>query len=142
MVSFFKKIKVENEEKPSQKKIKAETKIENEELPEAEGQLAIDVYQTEKELVVQSTIAGVKPENLDISIERDMVAIKGQRERPEKNNKNYFYQECYWGPFSRQIILPEEVDGSKAKATMIEGILTITIPKIDRLKKRKIIVKN
>jgi len=111
-------------------------------LGSQEGQLAVDVYQTDAELVIQSTIAGVKSENLDISIEADTVLIKGNRnEPPEQGEKNYFYQECYWGPFSRQIILPEETDPSRAEATMKEGILTIRIPKIEREKKRKITVK-
>jgi HSP20 family molecular chaperone IbpA len=109
---------------------------------EPEGQLAIDVYQTEEELVIQSAIAGVKPENLDVSIEGDQVLIRGFREKPsEEGERNYFYQECYWGPFSRQIILPEEVDPSRAEAEMKEGILTIRIPKIERKKKRKIVVR-
>lgn len=117
-------------------------KVEKEKWFEPEGQLAIDVYQTETELVIQSAIAGVKPENLDISIEEDQVLIKGSREKPpEEGERNYFYQECYWGPFSRQIILPEEVDPSRTEAEMKEGILTIRIPKIERKKKRKIVVK-
>ena len=111
-------------------------------LGSEEGQLAIDVYQTNSELVIQSTIAGVKPEDLDISIEADTVLIKGNRQEPtESGEKNYFYQECYWGPFSRQIIMPEETDPSRAEATMKEGVLTIRIPKIERKKKRKIAVK-
>ena len=106
------------------------------------GQLAIDVYQTDNELVIQSTIAGVKPEDLDISIEADAVLIRGKRDYPpETSEKNYFYQECYWGPFSRQIILPEETDPNQAEASMKEGVLTIRIPKIERKKKRKITVK-
>jgi len=109
---------------------------------EAEGQLAIDVYQTNGELVIQSAIAGVKPENLDISIEKDTVLIKGVREKPiEENERNYFYQECYWGPFSRQLFLSVEVDPSRAEATLKEGILTIRMPKIEREKKRKIVIK-
>ena len=109
---------------------------------EPEGQLAIDVYQTEESLVIQSAIAGVKPENLDISIEEDQVLIKGSREKPsEEEERNYFYQECYWGPFSRQIILPEETDPSRAEAILKEGILTIRIPKIERKKKRKVVVR-
>ncbi|MBU0476826.1 Hsp20/alpha crystallin family protein [Patescibacteria group bacterium] len=109
---------------------------------EAEGQLIIDVYQMNGELIIQSAIAGVRPENLDISIERDMVLIKGNRSRPEETNGgNYFFKECYWGPFSRQIILPVETDNSRAKATMKEGILTIRIPEIERKKRNKIIVK-
>jgi HSP20 family molecular chaperone IbpA len=107
-----------------------------------EGQLTVDVYQTQDDLVIQSAIAGVKSEDLDISIEADSVLIRGRRvEPPEGEKKNYFYQECFWGPFSRQIILPEETDPSRAAAEIKEGILTIRIPKIERKKKRKITVK-
>ncbi|MFH1894513.1 MAG: Hsp20/alpha crystallin family protein [Patescibacteria group bacterium] len=107
-----------------------------------EGQLAIDVYQTEEFLVLQSAIAGIKPESLDIVIEGDMMSIKGNREKPEeKAETNYFYQECFWGPFSRQIILSVEVDASRAEAVLKEGILTIRLPRIERDKKRKLVVK-
>jgi HSP20 family protein len=108
---------------------------------EPEGQLAIDVYQTKNELVIQSAIAGVKPENLDISIEGDVITIRGDREKPPEEEGNYFAQECYWGLFSREIILPVEVDPGRVEATMKEGILTIRIPKILRERKRKISVK-
>ena len=107
---------------------------------EAAGQLAIDVYQTEGDLVVQSAIAGVRPENLDIVLEKDILSIKGLREKPFNEEGDYFSQECYWGPFSREIILPAEVDPNQAKAQMKEGVLTIRIPKILREKKRKIAV--
>lgn len=130
---------------PEVEKVEERKEIESfalENLGGQEGQLAIDVYQTDGEIVIQSAIAGVKPDELDISIEGDLVLIKGKREKPaEKSQFNYFYQECYWGPFSRQIILPEEVDPSRAEATIQEGILTIRIPKIERKKKRKIEVK-
>jgi HSP20 family protein len=109
---------------------------------EPEGQLAIDVYQTEDDLVIQTAIAGVKPESLDISIEGDMITIRGNRERPEEaETKNYFYQECFWGPFSRQMIMSVEIDPSRTEATLKNGILTIRIPKIERERKRKIVVK-
>ncbi len=108
---------------------------------EAEGQLAVDVYQVESELVIQSAIAGVKPEDLDISIENDLLTIKGERKRPTEEEGDYFSQECYWGHFSRQIILPVEVDPGRVEATLKEGVLTIRIPKIIREKKRKIEVK-
>jgi len=107
---------------------------------EAEGQLAIDVYQTESDLVVQSAIAGVRPENLDIALEKDILTIKGLREKPFDEEGDYFSQECYWGPFSREIILPAEVDPNQATAKMKEGVLTIRIPKILREKKRKVVV--
>jgi len=110
---------------------------------ETEGQLAVDVFQTEGELVIQSTIAGLKSEDLDIAIEGDKVTIRGRRERPTKDEKiNYFYQECYWGPFSREIILPVEIDPSKAGAIFKEGVLIIRMPKIEREKKRKISVRS
>ncbi|MBZ9578047.1 Hsp20/alpha crystallin family protein [Patescibacteria group bacterium] len=109
---------------------------------EPEGQLTIDVYQTDKEIIIQSAIAGIEPEDLDITIENDLVIIRGNRERKfTEEKKNYFYQECYWGRFSREIILPAEVDSSRAEATIENGILTIRIPKIEREKKRKIAVR-
>lgn len=108
---------------------------------DAEGQLAIDVYQTDDDLVVQSAIAGVKAEDLDIVIEDDLITIRGKRTRPEQEQGDYFSQECYWGPFSRQIILPVEVDPGRAEASLKLGILTVRVPKISREKKRKVVVK-
>lgn len=108
---------------------------------EPEGQLAIDVYQTETDLVIQSAIAGVKSENLDISIEKDIVSIKGIRKKPFPEEGDYFAKECFWGPFSREIILPAEVDPNRAEASMKDGVLIIRIPKILRDKKRKITVR-
>ena len=111
---------------------------------EQKGELTVDVFQTKDDLVIQSAIAGVKPENLDIVIENDILTIEGTREKPqehENEEKNYFYQECYWGPFYKRIILQEEVDNSRVEAVMKNGILTIRIPKIQRKKKRKINIK-
>jgi HSP20 family molecular chaperone IbpA len=109
---------------------------------DGEGQLAVDVYQTEDFLVIQSAIAGVKPESLDVVVEGDMVSIKGTREKPEETGeRNYFYQECFWGPFSRQIIVSVEIDSSRTEAELKDGILTVKIPKIERDKKRKIAVR-
>ena len=109
--------------------------------PEQEGQLATDVYQTEDELVIQTTIAGVRPENLDITAQGDIVIIRGKRDNPNKEEKNYFYKECYWGAFSREIILPAEADTARAEAIMQDGVLTIRMPKIERDKKSKIEVR-
>ena len=105
----------------------------------AEGHLTIDVYQTEDEVVIQSTIAGVDTNDLDISVTNDMVTIKGKRQ-PEDNIKSsdYYWQELYWGPFSRSIILPVDVDSDAAKASMKNGLLTIRLPKMDRVKTKKI----
>jgi len=92
-------------------------------------------------LVIQSAIAGVKPEDLDISIERDIISIRGNREKPFKEEGDYFCQECFWGSFSREIIVPVEADPQRAVAEMKNGVLTIRIPKILKEKKKKIIIK-
>lgn len=108
---------------------------------EEEGQLTVDVYQTEDDIVIKSTIAGVTADDLDISITNDMVTIKGGRKPDEKvRQSDYYYQELYWGPFSRSIILPEEIDSDNAKASMKNGVLTIKLPKLakSRIKKVKI----
>lgn len=108
-------------------------------LPEAEGQLTIDVYQTPADIVIKSTIAGVSPEDLDITITNDMVTVKGKREKDEEiQTDDYYYQECYWGAFSRSVILPVDVEAEKAEASMKNGILTIKLPKIEKIKTRKI----
>jgi HSP20 family protein len=95
-----------------------------------EGELVVDVFETNADFVVLAAIAGIQIKDLDISLEKDMMVIKGNRGDPhEDNDKKYFYQECYWGPFSRKIILPENVDIDKADAQMDKGVLTIKIPK-------------
>ena len=106
---------------------------------ESEGQLTIDVFQNEDEIIVQSTIAGVSDKDLDISVTNDMVTIKGSR-MPEIKIKpsDYYYQELYWGPFSRSIILPVDIDADSAKASMKNGILTIKLPKIDKVRMKKL----
>ena len=106
-----------------------------------DGQLTVNVFQTENELVLQSAIAGVKVEELDVIIEDDVITIKGNRPNPLAETGDYFIEECYWGPFSRKVILPVEVDSSRADAAMKEGILTIRIPKIQREKKKKLTIK-
>lgn len=100
------------------------------EEPETEGQLAIDVFQTEKKIIVKSTIAGVRPEDLKISLHHDLLTIKGHRQiKEEIKDEDYLYQECYWGSFSRSIILPSEVDNKRVEAELENGVLTITLYK-------------
>ena len=104
-----------------------------------DGQLTVDVYQTEDDIVVQSTIAGVDQNDIDISVTNDMVTIKGKRATPEKiRSSDYYYQELFWGPFSRSIILPEDVDSDNAKASMKNGLLTIRLPKLAKSRTKKI----
>lgn len=100
------------------------------------GQLAVDVYQTEDDIVIKSTIAGVKPETIDLSVNNDMITIRGKRDKEhEVSDDDYFYRECYWGGFSRSIILPCEVRVDSIKASMKNGILTVVLPKAKKVSK-------
>jgi len=101
------------------------------EAEQIEGQLAIDVYQTVDKIIIKSTIAGVKPEDLKISLHHDLLSIKGRRQFTDTvNDDDYLFRECYWGNFSRSIILPAEVDPKKIDAVLENGILTISLEKI------------
>lgn len=107
-----------------------------------EGQLSIDVFQTPEAIVVKSTIAGVKPEDIDISINNDMLTIRGRRHMLEKiRDDQYLYRECYWGSFSRSIILPVEVESDKVDAILENGVLTVSLPKAKSAKQISIKVK-
>lgn len=107
-----------------------------------EGQLSIDVYQDPKSLIIKSTIAGVKPEDIDISINNDMLTIRGKREMNEEiNEENYLYRECYWGSFSRSIILPVEIEADKIDASLENGVLTVILPKAKNAQQISIKVK-
>lgn len=98
-----------------------------------DGQLAIDVYQTPDSIVIKSTIAGVQPEDLDVTVNNDMVTIRGMRRQEETvDEKDYFFQECYWGGFSRSVVLPVDVDPDNVKAAMKNGVLTVTLPKVKK----------
>ncbi len=104
--------------------------VEENKLFKADGQLTVDVYETPADLVVLSTVAGITAKDLEIIVEKDMLIIKGCRQNPaNEKDKNYFYQECYWGPFSRKIVLPDNVDVNQIKAEFNKGLLTIKFPK-------------
>lgn len=109
---------------------------------EPEGQLTVDVYQTPDDIVVQSAIAGVKPDDIDISATPDAITIRGAREHQrEVRDENYLHQECYWGRFSRSVIFPQEVDPEGAVVSFKNGILTIRLPKANKKKTKKLKVK-
>lgn len=104
-----------------------------------EGSLTVDVYRDDGDLVIQSAIAGAVAADLDISILNDMVTIKGARSPETKiSNQNYHHRELYWGPFSRSIILPEDVDADGAKASLKNGILTIRLPTLQKARTKKL----
>jgi len=109
---------------------------------EFEGQLAVDVYQTKDTIVIKAPIAGVKPEDIDVAISEDVVTIRGDRKEESKIEKDsYYVQECFWGSFSRSVILPTSTVADKALASLKDGVLTIEIPKVvpeDKVKKIKV----
>ena len=109
---------------------------------EQEGELTVDVYQTPEMIVIKSMIAGVRPEDLDISITRDMVTIRGKREEERiARDDDYFARELYWGSFSRSISLPEEIDVDESEAVEKHGLLILKLPKLDKKRQSKLKVK-
>jgi len=108
-------------------------------LSEYEGQLTIDMYQTKDNVIIKSTIAGVRPEDIDVTIANDMVTIRGERRRDfDASSEDYFYQECYWGSFSRSVVLPVDVDIELVNADLKDGILTVILPKAAKAKAKKV----
>ncbi|HSX02834.1 MAG TPA: Hsp20/alpha crystallin family protein [Candidatus Saccharimonadia bacterium] len=109
---------------------------------QAEGQLAVDVYQTKENVVIKAPIAGVTPDKIDIEVAEDVVTIRGERvDEKEVDREHYYVQECYFGAFSRSVILPTSTIAEKAAASLKDGVLTITIPKVAQDKVKKIKVK-
>ncbi len=128
-MSFFKRFK--------KKEKKAEKGMERQ-----EGKLAVDVYDTETAIVVIAPISNAKKDSLDISAEKNLLNISGEREAPEegKNANGLIHRECYWGRFSREIVLPEEVDSFTASASFKDGIIKVNLPKMRFTQRRRIVV--
>jgi HSP20 family molecular chaperone IbpA len=121
----------------------SDNQYEETQLPTEEGELSVDVLNNDEEIIIKAMVAGVKPQDLDIQITRDMVTIHGTREEEtEIKQEDYFHKELYWGSFSRNIILPEEVDVEEADAKEKHGLLIIKLPKIDKDRKTKLSVKS
>lgn len=111
---------------------------------EEEGQLSLDIYQSKEEIIIMAPIAGISPKDIKISITDDVLMIKGKRDFPLDNSiiEETFTKECFWGNFSRSIVLPENIDSSKIAANFDNAILTIRIPKIERVKTKIIHIKS
>lgn len=106
---------------------------------EADGQVAIDAYQTDDHVIIKAPIAGVRPADLEVTVTDEIVTIKGSRADHHAEGRDaYFVQECYWGSFVRSYILPVAVDADRAQAMLADGLLTITIPKLEKSKARVI----
>ncbi|MEA3398254.1 MAG: Hsp20/alpha crystallin family protein [Patescibacteria group bacterium] len=125
------KVKVENTNTPASEEDQEDEKKKNSDFL----QLEVDIYQTSADIMIIAPIPGVEVKDIDISIENenDVVTIQGRREVPIINesdveNKTYLRQECQWGAFYRQIILPQEINVSEVEAKFKKGILLLKLP--------------
>lgn len=143
-------VKMEEEEFDAEPTRKLKVKSDDEDKGEGwmeeendEAELAVDVFQTAGEIIVQTFVAGVKTDDLELAIARDMITIKGKREETRNvDEDDYFVKELYWGRFSRTILLPQEVEPDEAEATEKHGLLTVKLQKVDKGKKNVIKVKS
>jgi HSP20 family molecular chaperone IbpA len=149
--SFFEKLtgavrledeEMHEEEHENEKSLRNISKESLFEETEEEAQLTVDVFQTPSEIVVKTMVAGVRPEDLDVSITRDAVTIHGERgEDRTVSDDDYVHRELYWGSFSRTITLPEEIDVDGAEAVEKHGMLILRLPKLDKNRQTKLRVK-
>lgn len=102
--------------------------------PSYDGQLSVDVFQTTEDIIITSTVAGVKAGDIDIDMNGDMITIRGVRRHPFDNiqEDDYFIKECYWGGFSRSIILPVDIQHDMVEAKLDHGVLIVRLPKSQR----------
>lgn len=108
-----------------------------------EAELSVDVFQTPTDIIIQTMVAGVRPDDLELSVARDTVTIRGKREESRTiDEDNYFVKELYWGKFSRTLSLPAEVEPEEVEATERHGLLTIKIKKVDKEKKSTVKIKS
>ena len=116
--------------KPTSIKINPLPSNSSEPMKKEVGQLSVDIYHTDNELVVLAPIAGISKENVNLSLTDDVLVIKGERPSKEEiPEENYYTKECFWGNFSRAIVLPEEADTKNITASFDNNILEIRIPK-------------
>lgn len=108
-----------------------------------DGQLAVDVYHDEKNVYIRAIIGGIDPKQLEVHLNNDMVTIKGKRLLPDLSIKpeNYYIQECYWGGFSRSVIMPFDIKNDAVEAKIEHGVLLVILPKSNRPKNTRIQVK-
>lgn len=112
------------------KKKEEEIEVKKEDWFEPEGELVVDVWENEEEIVIQAPVAGVENDDIEIIIEGDVLKIKGERANSaEVKEEDYLLKECYWGSFTREVSLPESIKKEDVKASVEKGILTIKLPK-------------
>jgi len=126
MISIFKRIVPEKEPLPT------EMETVNEPWPTetaAEGELLLDVVDADDKLIIRSTIAGADIGDIEVHVHNDLLTVRGRREDNLPKTSVYLYRECYFGPFSRSVILPCPVKEDKIEATLKNGVLTVILPK-------------
>ncbi len=110
--------------------------------PRVRGTLALDMYETDDDVVVRASVPGVDPEDLDINITGDTLTIRGEtRAEEEVEEDNYIYRERRYGAFSRSVAIPTAVEADEAEAEFEDGILTLRLPKAEEVKPKEIRVK-
>jgi len=127
--------------KEMQTRVTAPSPLDDDDASSGEGQLPVDVHQTSSDIIIRAFVAGVRPDELSISISRDMVEIGGSRMEREQSAADYFTRELFWGSFTRTIMLPQEVDVESSSASAKDGLLTIILPKLDKARQTKLKVK-
>ena len=133
----------DNEIEVREEETEREVEVYEDDEEDEEPGLAVDIYESDNELVLQGMIAGVTPENLHISITRNSVTIRGKRNAPQGiPEEHYISRELYWGSFSRVIELPYEVDTEGAEAVEQYGLLIIRLPKLDVARTQELKVKS
>jgi HSP20 family protein len=106
--------------------------LDNSYINEIEGELSLDVYEEGGNIVVQAPLAGVDLADLDINFSQGVLTIKGDRKSSnELKDDKYYIKECFWGKFSRSILLPDDIDTAKIKAHLKNGVLTVVLPKLE-----------
>lgn len=110
----------------------------NHELPSDEGRLALDIFDTEDHIFVIAPLAGVETNEIEISVNEDVLTIRGRRDFPKKlpDPETFYAEECFWGPFSRSIVMPNTINPAAIKAKMKQNILIVSIPKIKKASKK------
>lgn len=108
-----------------------------------DGELPIDMYETDDAIVIQAFVAGVRPDDLDITITRDSVTIRGTRMKDQRVlDDDYVYHELFWGSFARKVSLPDEVVIDESEANERHGLLQIVLPRLDKHRSARLNIKS
>lgn len=146
-MSFFNNDNENNKEEKANKEENVNTKTDGAvKQPKTAGQkeseLAVDAFSSGSFVVVRALVGGTRLEDIDVAVTQDTVTIKGKREAPDDSlSDGFYYQELYWGPFQRKIVLPTGIDTDKVDATIHNGVLTVKILKLDKMKEEKVEIK-